>query len=97
MSPVLLTIITVIAIILLMAVQAVLSKLEKSFWGVIIPLAVVVSAVYAHFIVKVELTWASVIIFVVPFVWSLEEWYRGRKKRIAEAEKEISKMKAKDI
>jgi hypothetical protein len=45
----------------------------------------------------VELRFGSILIFLIPFIWSLEEWYRGRKKRLVETEKEITKMKAKDI
>jgi len=60
-------------------------------------LVLLIAAAVAHFYVKVGLTWVNVMVFIVPFVWSMEERHKGRKKRIVEAEKEIAKMKAKDI
>lgn len=97
MSPTLLTIIVIILIAILMVIQSLLSKLEKPVFGAIIPFIILAVAIYSHFIATVEPTWVSVMVFVVPFVWSLEEWYKGRRKRIVEQEKEIQIMKAKDI
>lgn len=97
MSTTLLIIVVFAAIVLMMVVQTNLSKLKSPAWGAIIPTVVFIAAIYAHFIVKVELRFGSILIFLIPFIWSLEEWYRGRKKRLVETEKEITKMKAKDI
>ncbi|MDD3797475.1 MAG: hypothetical protein PHE06_16215 [Lachnospiraceae bacterium] len=97
MSPILIAIIVFAAIVFLMILQTNISKLQSPKWGLIIPALVLIAAVYAHFFVRVGLTIGSVLIFVIPFLWSLEELYRGRKRRIAETEKEIAKMKAKDM
>ena len=97
MSRVRLKILVVETIDILMGFQTIISKMQSPYWGAIIPLGVIATAVYIHFYLKVNLTWPSVMICVIPFIWSLEEWYRGRKNRIKESEKEIIKMRAKDI
>lgn len=97
MSTPLLIIVVFATIVLMMAVQTNLSKLKSPAWGAVIPAVVFIAAIYIHFIIKVELSFGSVLIFLIPFIWSLEEWYRGRKKRLTETEREITKMKAKDI
>lgn len=36
-------------------------------------------------------------VFVIPFIWPLIECIKGRKRRTEELEKEITKMKVKDL
>lgn len=43
------------------------------------------------------MNYKNVVVFVVPLVWCLIECYQGRKRRAEEIEKEIKKMKAKDL
>lgn len=97
MSPILFAVIIFAVIVILAAVQSIISKLKSPWLGVIIPVVVLLAAVYTHFYIKVELTAGSVLVFAIPFVWTLEEWYRGRKLRNMSMEKEIAKMRAKDI
>lgn len=97
MSPISTTIIVFAAIVVLMIIQTNITKLQSPIWGGVIPTIVAVAAVVAFFVIRIEVTFGSVLTFLVPFIWSLEELYRGRKRRTAEAEKEIAKMKARDI
>lgn len=84
-------------IVLLMIIQTFLSKLKNPVLGAIVPFFVLVVAFYTYFIAKVEFRFKNVLIFIIPLIWSFEQWYRGRKARLEEAEKEVIKMKAKDI
>jgi uncharacterized membrane protein (GlpM family) len=81
MPPVLLIILVIIGIILLMAVQTVISKLKSPYIGGIIPLLILISAVCFYSNVNVDVSLSSLKFFVLPFFWSVEQWYKGRKKR----------------
>lgn len=93
----LLSIVAMIGLIALMMTQTKVSKLKNPLWGGIIPALMVAAAIYCHLIVRVKVTYGTVMIFVICIGWSLEQWYLGRKRRVKDAEKEIVKMKAKDI
>lgn len=97
MSPTLTAIIVFAAIEVLMVIQTNISKLQSPLWGCIIPTIVVLGAVFAFLVFKLGVTFGSVATFLVPLIWSIEELYRGRKRRTVQAEKEIEKMKARDI
>lgn len=97
MSPTLTAIIVFAAIIALMVIQTNISKLQSPLWGCIIPTIVVLGAVFAFLVFKIGITFGSVVTFLIPLIWSIEEFYRGRKRRTVETEKEIVKMKARDI
>lgn len=97
MSPVIITIIIMAVLMLLMVVQSVLSKFEGWAWGAIIPIIIILSAVYVFFFTKINFEFKSCLFFAIPFVWSLEEWDKGRKKLKEQKEKEIEFMKAKDL
>lgn len=92
-----LIIIIIISIFALMGVQTILTKCKNPLLGAIIPILIVVLAIYFHFFRNIGLSYTNIVVFVIPFVWSLIECYQGRKRRIKEFEKEITKMKAKDI
>lgn len=95
--PTYLIIISIIAIFVLMGVQTILTKRKNSLWGAIIPTIIVTLGIYFHFFRSIELNYKNIMVFVFPLAWSLIECYQGRKRRIEESEKEIAKMKAKDI
>lgn len=95
--PTYLIIVIIIAVFALMGVQTILTKRKSPFWGIIIPILIIVVGIYFYFFRNLEVSYKNVMVFVIPFIWCLIECYQGRKRRIQEAEKEIKKMKAKDI
>lgn len=95
--PIYLIIIIIIAVFALMGMQTVLTKQKSPLWGIIIPVIIVASGIYFYFFKNIELNYKNIMVFALPLVWSLIECYQGRKRRNKEAEKEIAKMKAKDI
>ncbi|MBU3075846.1 hypothetical protein [Clostridium estertheticum] len=97
MSQFVVTIIVIAVIVLLMAAQSVLSKLESWAWGSIIPIIIILFAVYAFFFVKFKFNYRSCVVLAIPLIWSLEEWDNGRKKLKEQKEREIEIMKAKDL
>ena len=95
--PIYLIIIIIIAVFILMGVQTILTRLKSPLWGAILPAGLVLAGIYSHFFTGLEFNYTNVTVFVVPLAWCLIECYRGRKRRRADAEKELSKMKVKDI
>lgn len=91
-------IIVIIAVVFaLMGVQTILTKRKSPFWGLIIPVLIVATGIYFYFFRNIEVNYKNVAVFAVPLVWCLIECYQGRKRRTQEIEKEIQKMKAKDL
>lgn len=97
MSPVVITIIIVAVMALIMGVQSVLSKFESWTWGAIIPIIIILSASYFFFFANINFGIKTLLAFAMPFIWSLEEWDKGRKKLKVKKEREIEFMKAKDL
>lgn len=97
MSPVVITFIIIAIIVLLMIAQSILSKFESWAWSTIIPIIIILSAVYVFFFTKINFEFKTCLVFAIPFVWSLEEWDKGRKKLKEQKERELEFMKAKDL
>lgn len=92
-----LIIVIIAAVFALMGVQTILTKRKSPFLGFIIPVLIVLTGIYFYFFKNIEVNYKNVVVFVVPLVWCLIECYQGRKRRAEEIEKEIKKMKAKDL
>ncbi|MBU3099777.1 MULTISPECIES: hypothetical protein [Clostridium] len=97
MSQFVVTIIVIVGIVLLMAAQSVLSKLESWAWGSIIPIIIILFAVFVFSFAGLNFGFRSFLSLALPFLWSLEEWDKGRKKLKEQKEREIEIMKAKDL
>lgn len=95
--PIYLIIVIIVAVFALMGVQTILTKRKSPLWGIIIPILIIATGIYFYFFRNIEVNYNNVMVFAVPLVWCLIECYQGRKRRIQESEKEIAKMKAKDI
>lgn len=90
-------VIVIVAVFVLMGLQTILTRRKSPLLGIIIPALIVVTGIYFYLFRNIELNYKNIMVFAVPFVWCLIECYQGRKRRIQETEKEIQKMKAKDI
>ena len=90
-------VITIIVMVLFVVAQSVLSKFESWAWGLIIPIIIILFAVFVLFFTGLNFGYKNLLGFAVPFVWSLEIWDNGRKKLKEQKEREIEFMKAKDL
>ena len=95
--PIYLIIVIIVAVFALMGLQTILTKRKSPLWGIIIPILIIATGIYFYFFRNIEVNYNNVMVFAVPLVWCSIECYQGRKRRIQESEKEIAKMKAKDI
>ncbi|MCB2339029.1 hypothetical protein [Clostridium estertheticum] len=80
MSLVVIIIIAFAIMSLLMVAQFILSKLKNWAWGAIIPIIIILSAVYSFFFTKINFQFRTFLHFAIPFFWSLEIWETGRNK-----------------
>ncbi|MBU3171828.1 hypothetical protein [Clostridium estertheticum] len=97
MSKIVITIIVMAVIVLFMVAQSVLSKFESWAWGLIIPIIIILFAVFIFSFAGLNFGFRNFLGFAIPFGWSLEEWNKGRKKLKEQKEREIEIMKAKDL
>lgn len=65
-------------LIVLLLIQPPLSRLKSPIWGGIIPLVILAAGVYAFGVAKMPLTLSSGVIVLVPLLWTLLDWRRGR-------------------
>lgn len=65
-------------LIVLLVAQPVLSKLKSPFWGAIIPALILGIGIFVFAVAKVPVTVSSVVVVVVPLLWTLLDWRRGR-------------------
>ena len=65
-------------LIVLLLIQPYLSRLKSPVWGAIVPLVILGAGVYAFGVAKIPLTFSSGVIVLVPLLWTLLDWRRGR-------------------
>lgn len=91
-----LTVVMAFSIVIAMMLLQILLSNARAFWlGWLIPGALLGTALYLYLRVQVPVSLGGMLLFTVPFLWCLEEWYRNRKRRLVEAEREINKRKSK--
>lgn len=89
--PVYLVIAVVAAVFALMGLHTVLTKQKNPLWGAVVPVLIAAAGIYFWFFRNIALSYKNIMVFAIPLAWCLIECYRGRKRRLAEAEKEIRK------
>lgn len=65
-------------LVVLLVAQPMLSKLKSPLWGAIIPLFILCVGIYAFVVAKISVTLGGVVVVVVPLLWTLWDWRRGR-------------------
>ena len=65
-------------LVVLLFIQPPLSRLKSPVWGAIVPLVIVGAGAYAFGVAKVPLNFSSGVIVLVPLLWTLLDWRRGR-------------------
>lgn len=66
-------------------------KTKNPLWGAVVPVLIAAAGIYFWFFRNIALSYKNIMVFAIPLAWCLIECYRGRKRRLAEAEKEIRK------
>jgi hypothetical protein len=83
---------------ILMVVEYFLSaKLKSPLWGGIIPLILIVSTIYIFTSRLIHLNTNSLFPFILLISFALGDWITGREKYKKNQQKELDKMKARDI
>lgn len=65
-------------LVVLLVAQPILSKLKSPLWGAIIPALILGMGIFVFAVAKVPVTLGSVVVVVVPLLWTLLDWRRGR-------------------
>ena len=75
-----LTVVMAFSIVIAMMLLQILLSNARAFWlGWLIPGALLGTALYLYLRVQVPVSLGGMLLFTVPFLWCLEEWYRNRK------------------
>ncbi|WP_085832290.1 hypothetical protein [Clostridium merdae] len=83
---------------ILMALEYLLSaKLKNPFWGGIIPLILIIATIYIFSSRLLPLNRDSLFPFILLISFMLGDWISGREKYKKNQQKELDKMKAKDM
>lgn len=83
---------------ILMAVEYLLSaKLRNPLWGGMIPLILIIATIYIFSSGLLPLSKDSLFPFILLISFMLGDWISGREKYKKNQQKELDKMKAKDM
>ncbi|PCF84084.1 hypothetical protein B4W75_12630 [Staphylococcus intermedius] len=89
-------IITIVILIIMLAIQYFLSSSTNKYLGLIIPI------VFSGFVIFMLVTdrlgiITSLVLLVLGLIFLLEQWYKGQKNNKRKMNKELTKMKSKDL
>ena len=87
----------IIAGVLMVVEYLLCTKLKSPLWGGIIPLLLLIGSIYVFASGKLPLETKNIFPFVVINTLFLGDWGTGRDKYKIMQQKEINKMKARDI
>lgn len=89
-------IITIVILIIMLAIQYYLSSSTNKYLGLIVPI------VFSGFVIFMLVTdrlgiITSLVLLVLGLIFLLEQWYKGQKNNKRKMNKELTKMKSKDL
>lgn len=89
-------ILSILILIVMFGIQYALSTNSNKFLGAIIPVLFVIFVGFMYFNDKLGPV-TSIVLLILGLIALLEQWYKGNKQKKVNSNKEMVKMKGKDL